>query len=118
MSKNIVNCDLKVSETTGSKQSQNSYINLLFDHNIDEFEFESMTINPQNSSLVQIPKTPTQNPRTLNANQLTKTREVNSSGTNALTHFGFFNNIYFTSKLFPLFQRERNAPNKGHNCAK
>ena len=54
MSKNIVSSDVKVLKTTGSKQSQNSCTNLLFDHNIDEFEFESMTINPQNSSLVQI----------------------------------------------------------------
>ena len=117
-SKNIVSCDLKVSETTGSKQSQNSCNKLLFGHNIDEFEFNYVNINPQNSSLIQIPKTPTQNPRTLNANQLTTTPETNSSGTNALTHFGFFNNIYFTSKLFPLFQKGRNAPNNGHNCAK
>ena len=53
-----MSCDLKVSKPTWSKQSKNSYINLLFDHNIDEFEFESMTINPQNLSLVQIPKKP------------------------------------------------------------
>ena len=76
MSKNIVSCDLKVSETTGSKQSQNSYINLLFDHNIDEFEFESMTTNPQNLSLVQIPK----NPDPKSPNPKRKSIDQNSRG--------------------------------------